>query len=63
MLVIFDHPIDHFNVVIWVSDKPNCLAQTFLINFGCETSKQADYEESISGLVKVPLKTNQKKTP
>lgn len=49
-------------MVIWVSDKPNRLAQTFLINFGRKTSKQADCEESISGVVKVTLKTKKKDT-
>lgn len=59
--VISDHRINHCNVVIWVSDKPNRLAQTFLISFGHKTSKQADCEESISGVVKVAPKTNKKK--
>lgn len=62
--VISDHLINHSNEIIWVSDQPNRLAQTFLINLGRKTGKQADCEESISGVVKVALKTNnKKKTP
>lgn len=59
MSVTYDHLVNLSNVGL--SDKPNRLAQTFLINFGRKSSKQFDCEESISRVVKVAPKTKQKK--